>query len=199
MAAYNFENEQVIQALGVNDMNSAMEIMNEMNTEFVTEQPQEGKLNKEIDDLLKGIDFQDSWTQDDPSSATPICITSSPEEDNVETSTVSPTCIPSSLPEENNVAIQISSPELFPMETEITSNGVLPMEQEIISNLFHNDDDDDEMSPSEVFFIQEDSVQPQILPMEQEPILHPFTCSEEKTPEKISLNAVSINDVYKFV
>ena len=54
--------------------------MENMTQEFVTEQDyEEEKLNKEIDELLDGIDFQQSMSQEE-----------------------SPTCIPSTYPEEND-------------------------------------------------------------------------------------------------
>jgi len=193
MADHNFENEQVLQALGVKDIQSAMEIMNEMTSEFVTEQKDEGKLNNEIEDLLSGIDFQQSLSQNDTSSVSPICITSSPE-DIVETSSVSPTCIPSSLQEENNVDMQISSPELFPMEQETTEN-LLPQYVECTTPGVVFAMEEDISQPEMIVMKDETPAEPVIIPMEHqtsEPILQPFTSSEVKTPENISINAVSI-------
>ena len=70
----------VWKALGVSSTQVARDIMENMTQEFVTEQDyEEEKLNKEIDELLDGIDFQQSMSQEE-----------------------SPTCIPSSYPEEND-------------------------------------------------------------------------------------------------
>ena len=69
----------VLQVLGVSSDQLAIDLMDKMSQEFVTEQENETELNKEIDDLLNGIDFQQSISQE-------------------------VTCIPSSFPEENEIS-----------------------------------------------------------------------------------------------
>ena len=47
----------VLEALGVENMENALDVMKDLVSEFITEQENEDKLNNEIDDLLDGIDF----------------------------------------------------------------------------------------------------------------------------------------------
>ena len=47
----------VLEALGVDNMENALDVMKDLVSEFITEQENEDKLNNEIDDLLDGIDF----------------------------------------------------------------------------------------------------------------------------------------------
>ena len=47
----------VLEALGVYNMENALDVMKDLVSEFITEQENEDKLNNEIDDLLDGIDF----------------------------------------------------------------------------------------------------------------------------------------------
>ena len=47
----------VLEALGVENMENALDVMKDLMSEFITEQENEDKLNNEIDDLLDGIDF----------------------------------------------------------------------------------------------------------------------------------------------
>ena len=102
-----------------------------MTQEFVSQlNDSEGKLNDEIDDLLNGVDFQKSMSQEN----SPNCIPSTfPEENEFKSmeqnfvQTISqgnsPNCIPSTFPEENgfnsiqendvNRNEEVSSPLLF--------------------------------------------------------------------------------------
>ena len=47
----------VLQALGVDNMENALDVMKDLVSELITEQENEDKLNNEIDALLDGIDF----------------------------------------------------------------------------------------------------------------------------------------------
>ena len=47
----------VLEALGVDNMENALDVMKELVNEFITEQENEDQLNNEIDNLLDGIDF----------------------------------------------------------------------------------------------------------------------------------------------
>ena len=47
----------VLEALGVDNMENALDVMKDLVTEFITEQENEDKLNNETDALLDGIDF----------------------------------------------------------------------------------------------------------------------------------------------
>ena len=47
----------VLEALGVDNMENALDVMKDLVSEFITEQENEDKLNNEIDDLLDEIDF----------------------------------------------------------------------------------------------------------------------------------------------
>ena len=47
----------VLEALGVDNMENALDVMKDLVSEFITEQENEDKLNNEIDDLLDRIDF----------------------------------------------------------------------------------------------------------------------------------------------
>ena len=47
----------VLEALGVDNMENALDIMKDLASEFITEQENEDKLNNEIAALLNGIDF----------------------------------------------------------------------------------------------------------------------------------------------
>ena len=47
----------VLEALAVDNMENALDVMKDLVSEFITEQENEDKLNNEIDDLLDGIDF----------------------------------------------------------------------------------------------------------------------------------------------
>ena len=46
-----------MEALGVDNMENALNVMKDLVSEFITEQENEDKLNNEIDILLDGIDF----------------------------------------------------------------------------------------------------------------------------------------------
>ena len=95
-------------------------MMEPMSQEYVTEVDEdEVKLNAEINSLLEGIDFQQSLSQDK-----------------------SPTCIPSSFPEENGFNCEqqdninrdedISSPALFSEEKEEKTSVTAPVLQPFI-------------------------------------------------------------------
>ena len=106
--------------------------MEPMSQEYVTEvDAEEVKLNAEINSLLDGIDFQQSLSQE-----------------------TSPTCIPSSFPEENGFTCEqqennrdedISSPALFSQEKEEKSPVIVPVlqpfscSQEKKSPIFYED------------------------------------------------------------
>ena len=49
----------VLQALGMDNYDNALDLMKQIADEFITEQENEDKLNKEIDTLLDGVDFSD--------------------------------------------------------------------------------------------------------------------------------------------
>ena len=116
--------------LGVSNSQICRDIEEPMSQEFVTElDANEGKLNEEIDYLLDGIDFQQSLSQEK-----------------------SPTCIPSSFPEENG-CIQnasedrdevMSSPILFTPENKEEQKSTIPVIQpftcsEEKSPVYHED------------------------------------------------------------
>ena len=116
----------VWKAVGVSSTQLGRDMMEYMTQEFITEQDDENILNKEIDNLLDGIDFLQSMSQEK-----------------------SPTCIPSTYPEEDEIKREeeMSSPLLFTQEECNT--------EEQIAN------------PMDILD-EETSV----------PIIHPFTCSE---------------------
>ena len=101
----NFFIFSVWNTLGISKSQICRDIMEPMSQEFVTElNAEEVKLNEEINVLLNGIDFQQSLSQEK-----------------------SPTCIPSSFPEENGFTSEqhdkikrdehiCSSPLLFTQE-----------------------------------------------------------------------------------
>ena len=49
----------VLQALGMDNYDNALDLMKQIADEFITEQENEDKLNKEIDTLLDGVDFSE--------------------------------------------------------------------------------------------------------------------------------------------
>ena len=118
--------------------------MEDMSQEFVTEQGNEGILNKEIETLFQGIDEQSS-----------------------------PTCIPSTYPEENLGTTGVFSPILFPDNTQ--EDGITKDKKEM---------------PEEGLF-PEPALNEEMSKEKLPPILQPFSCSAEKTPEYISINEVS--------
>ena len=95
-----------------------------MTQEFVSElNAGETKLNKEIDDLLNGVDFQQSMSQEKSPNYIPSTF---PEENGTNTiqqnflqsqsQENSPNCIPSTYPEENGF-------KTIPMEYETFTDG----------------------------------------------------------------------------
>ena len=64
----------VLRALGMDNYDNALDLMKQIADEFITEQENEDKLNKEIDTLLDGVDFSEplSPTDQNDSAATQI-------------------------------------------------------------------------------------------------------------------------------
>ena len=64
----------VLQALGMDNYDNVLDLMKQIADEFITEQENEDKLNKEIDTLLDGVDFSEplSHMDQNDSAATQI-------------------------------------------------------------------------------------------------------------------------------
>ena len=61
----------VLQALGMDNYDNAMDLMKQIADEFITEQENEDKLNHEIDVLLDGVDFSEPLSPMDQNDSTP--------------------------------------------------------------------------------------------------------------------------------
>ena len=64
----------VLQALGVDNYDNALDLMKQIADEFITEQENEDKLNHEIDALLDGVDFSKPLSPMDENDYTPTHI-----------------------------------------------------------------------------------------------------------------------------
>ena len=127
----------VWNAVGISSTQLCRDMMEDMQPEFITEQQDEQKLNKEIDDLLNGIDFQSSMSQE-----------------------TSPTCIPSTYPEENSITN--SQHDEIKREEEMSSPLLFTQEKtEVYHEKMNTEQKEQDTSAA---------------------ILQPFTCSEEKNP-----------------
>ena len=51
------DQELVLEALGMDNYDNALDLMKQIADEFIMEQENEDKLNNEIDALLDGVDF----------------------------------------------------------------------------------------------------------------------------------------------
>ena len=60
----------VLQALGMDNYDNAMDLMKQIADEFITEQENEDKLNHEIDALLDGVDFSEFLSPMDQNDST---------------------------------------------------------------------------------------------------------------------------------
>ena len=60
----------VLQALGMDNYNYAVDLMKQIADEFITEQENEDKLNHEIDALLDGVDFSERLSPIDQNDST---------------------------------------------------------------------------------------------------------------------------------
>ena len=120
-----------------------------MTQEFVSVlDDREEKLNNEIDELLEGIDFQKSLSQEK-----------------------SPTCIPSTLPEENGfISIQDNEKD---RDEEMTSPILFSQEENDSSVMVNSVTDTVKQTVGKEENKQEISTVP---------VIKPFTCSEEKSP-----------------
>ena len=58
----------VLQALGMDNYDNALDLMKQIADEFITEQENEDILNKEIDTLLDGVDFSEPLSPMDQKS-----------------------------------------------------------------------------------------------------------------------------------
>ena len=61
----------VLQALGVDNYDNALDLMKQIADEFITEQENEDKLNHEIDALFDGVDFSEPLSPMDQNDSTP--------------------------------------------------------------------------------------------------------------------------------
>ena len=61
----------VLQALGMDNYDNALDLMKQIADEFITEQENEDKLNHEIDALLDGVDFSEPLSPMDQNDSTP--------------------------------------------------------------------------------------------------------------------------------
>ena len=61
----------VLQALGMDNCDNAMDLMKQIADEFITEQENEDKSNHEIDALLDGVDFNEPLSPMDQNDSTP--------------------------------------------------------------------------------------------------------------------------------
>ena len=53
------DQELVLEALGMDNYDNALDLMKQVADEFIMEQENEDKLNNEIDALLDGVDFSE--------------------------------------------------------------------------------------------------------------------------------------------
>ena len=62
----------VLQALGMDNYDNAVDLMKQIVDEFITEQENEDKLNHEIDALLDGVDFSEPLSPMDQNDSTSV-------------------------------------------------------------------------------------------------------------------------------
>ena len=60
----------VLQALGMDNYDNALDLMKQIADEFITEQENEDKLNQEIDTLLNVVDFSEPLSPMDQNDST---------------------------------------------------------------------------------------------------------------------------------
>ena len=60
----------VLQALGMDNYDNAVDLMKQIADEFINEQENEDKLNHEIDALLDGVDFSEQLSPMDQNDST---------------------------------------------------------------------------------------------------------------------------------
>ena len=138
-------------SLGISNSQVYRDMMEPMSQEFVIEVDEnEQKLNKEIESLLDGIDFQQNLSQE--KSSRPTCIPSTIPEENAlkciekENISSSPTCIPSTFPEVDGLkSVQ---------QDNISST--LP-EKDVLNCIQQENIDRDEVMSSPLLFSQEKS------------------------------------------
>ena len=193
----------VWNTLGVSNSQVCRDMMILMTQEFVYQlNDSEGKLNDEIDDLLNGVDFQQSMSPEN----LPNCIPSTFPEENefksIEQNFVqtisqgnSPNCIPSTFPEENgfnsihenyvNRNEEVSSPLLFTQQEkeeeeenqEVQMGNTLPFNG-LDMNVLEYSGVQNTSNEDPAFIILGTSEEN----IKVAPILQPFTCSEKKDP-----------------
>ena len=64
----------VLQVLGVDNYDNALDLMKQIADEFISEQENEDKLNQEIDALLDGVDFSKPLSPMDQNDSAPTQI-----------------------------------------------------------------------------------------------------------------------------
>ena len=121
------------------------------------------KLNKEIDDLLDGIDFQQSLSQE----KSPTCIPSSFPEENEDTS---------GCDQENSREEEVSSPLLFSQKEK--SPEKYDCEMDTLEEVPVTITISDSIEKNEQKYRNDQGNMQEIAAV---PIIQPFTCSEEKS------------------
>ena len=61
----------VLEALGMENNDNALDLMKQIADEFITEEESEDKLNHEIDALLDGVDFSEALSPMNQNDSTP--------------------------------------------------------------------------------------------------------------------------------
>ena len=69
-SVYKKYQDLVLQALGMDNYDNAVDLMKQIADEFITEQENEDKLNHEIDALLDGVDFSEPLSPMDQNYST---------------------------------------------------------------------------------------------------------------------------------
>ena len=182
-----------------------------MTQEFVSQlNDSEGKLNDEIDDLLNGVDFQQSMSQENSANCIPSTFPEENEFKSMEQNFVqtilqgnSPNCIPSTFPEENgfnsiqendvNRNEEVSSPLLFTQQEkeeeeeenqEVQMGNTLPFNG-LDMNVLEDSGVQNTSNEDPVIIIlgtSEENVKVDQEMLAVAPILQPFTCAEKKDP-----------------
>ena len=67
---FKLHQDLVLQALGMDNYDYAVDLMKQIADEFITEQENEDKLNQEIDALLDGVDFSEPLSPMDQNDST---------------------------------------------------------------------------------------------------------------------------------
>ena len=70
-SVYMSHQDLVLQALGMDNYDNALDLMKQIADEFITEQENKDKLNHEIDALLDGVYFSEPLSPMDQNDSTP--------------------------------------------------------------------------------------------------------------------------------